>query len=120
MKTYMIPTDHLFEEINNSRELVQKAAIENNLLASKLAILIAIKTEKYANFKTEFVELTEAQLNALEKITFDYFNANISKRLPLLIINDNYLKNEPLIQRAQRSFIQKISSFFGFGSQSTT
>jgi|GEM_PF-6259219 hypothetical protein len=89
LEVHMIATHSLFNEINASRYLAQKSAIEDNLLARKLGILVAIKTEKYANFKGEFVELTQHQLRALTHIFIEYFNfnANIEERLPQLILS---------------------------------
>jgi hypothetical protein len=69
-----VKTDRLFRHLNEKRLRNQEGMIENSLLASKLGILIAVKTDKYVNFRKEFVDLTERQLATLPSILSEYFN----------------------------------------------
>lgn len=76
-----IPTAILFQYINHRRRTHNEPEIDESLLASKLGILIAVKTDRYANFKQESVGLTGRQLIALESVLEEHFNVNLYSEL---------------------------------------
>jgi hypothetical protein len=77
-KINSISTERLFSCINVKRREAAEPVLENALLASKLGILIAVKTDRYANFRHEIVSLTEPQLNVLSPILEEFFNVRVS------------------------------------------
>ncbi|MCP4697316.1 MAG: hypothetical protein GY862_10755 [Gammaproteobacteria bacterium] len=82
----LIPTGLLFRRVNVKRQKCNEPPIEDALLASKLGILVAVKTDKYANFKGEIVALTGRQLIALETILDEYFNAHMHGEVHKLVL----------------------------------
>ena len=94
-KTNGISTERLFSCINVKRREAAEPVLENALLASKLGILIAVKTDRYANFRHETVDLTEPQLNTLSPILEEFFNVHVSSEevSKLLVGNDSTTLN---------------------------
>jgi len=75
----------LFKRINEQRQAKHQPLLENALLASKLGILIAVKTDKYINFRAETVTLNGRQLVALAAILEEYFNVNMQQDMRELV-----------------------------------
>jgi len=116
-----LPTVLLFQQLNEKRLATQQPTLENALLASKLGILIAVKTDKYVNFRHEVIELTSKQVNALSSILDEYFNVNMHQEIREMLIKPSLEKlhseSELLIKEnpdsANSSFLGKIKRFFG-------
>jgi len=71
---YAINMGALFEALNANRKNNGFLEIDNPLIASKLGILFALKTNGYINFKGERVELNDTQLIALQQCRNDSRN----------------------------------------------
>lgn len=84
-----LPTDLLFQKLNEKRLAEQQPALENALLASKLGILIAVKTDNYVNFRHNIVELSSKQVSALSSILDEYFNVKMDKDIKELLIQSS-------------------------------
>jgi Tfp pilus assembly protein PilE len=82
---YSIKTGALFHALNISRKKQGLMAIENTLIASKLGILFALKTNSYVNFKHENIELNDAQLIALQELLEQHFSAKMTDELRSLV-----------------------------------
>ena len=83
---YTINTGALFYALNFHRKSKNLAEIDNTLIASKLGILFALKTNGYINFKTDLIQLNDAQLIALREILEQHFDANITEQIRTLVI----------------------------------
>jgi hypothetical protein len=100
---YTINTGALFYALNFHRKSKNLAEIDNTLIASKLGILFALKTNGYVNFKTDLIQLNDAQLIALREILEQHFDANITEQIRTLVITaesvttDDNGETEPLI-----------------------
>lgn len=90
----VINANHFFDALNKRRRVSQQEEIENSLLARKLGILFAIKTDNYVNFKGEFIELTEYQLAALHDILDEYFNVELHEEVRQLILSTEELRKK--------------------------
>jgi len=117
---HVIPTTLLFSHINNKRRSKQQPPIEDALLASKLGILIAVKTDKYANFKSDFVELTELQLTELALVITEYFNVDMEDEVNNMVIQPDAMEDmlsniETNKKPRKRGFFQRMGSWFGRG-----
>jgi hypothetical protein len=83
---YTINTGALFYALNSYRKSKNLTEIDNSLIASKLGILFALKTNGYVNFKTDLIQLNDAQLIALREILDQHFDANITEQIRTLVI----------------------------------
>jgi hypothetical protein len=114
---YTINTGALFYALNFHRKSKNLAEIDNTLIASKLGILFALKTNGYINFKTDLIQLNDAQLIALREILEQHFDANITEQIRTLVITaetvttDNSSETEHLISPSPES--EKKSGLFG-------
>lgn len=91
---YIINTGKLFHALNQKRTDKELDEIDNSLMASRLGILFALKTNVYVNFKGEFVELNDSQLIALREILDQHFNAEMTTELRQLV-QTKEIPNEP-------------------------
>ncbi len=115
---YMISTTRLFGSLNHKREEKQQPTIEDALLASKLGILVAVKTDKYANFKGDFVELDDSQLNELPQVITEYFNVDLKNEISSMLVEPG--ASLPEINATQKNseakprlgFFKRLGSFF--------
>ncbi len=120
-----MPTALLFDSVNNKRQATQQSVLENALLASKLGILMAVKTDKYINFRHDIVELTGRQVIALTSILDEYFNVNmqqevrdllIEPNMPDTVSNDSALLdglNKQTQNENNQGLFKRIKRFFG-------
>ena len=116
---YSIRTGALFYALNVSRKKQEFMAIENNLIASKLGILFALKTNSYINFKHEDVELNDAQLIALQELLEQHFNAKMTDELRTLVKTREQLQEKadtphnipPSSQPDGQGLLNKIRGF---------
>lgn len=115
----IINTAMLFYAVNVNRKNNGLTEIDNPVIASKLGILFALKTNGYVNFKGERVELNEAQLTALQEILDQHFNAQMVEELRALAVTPEQLeenqdteihRHTPLSQ-ANKGFFNKIKGF---------
>ncbi len=118
---YTINTGALFYALNSHRKSKKLTEIDNALIASKLGILFALKTNGYINFKSELIQLNDAQLIALREILDQHFDANITEQIRTLVMTPDAVsenKNsdtEHLISSptsTNRGFLGKIKGFF--------
>jgi len=118
---YMINTDALFHTLNTYRKDHGLTEIDHPLIASKLSILFALKTNAYVNFKGEFVEVNSHQLIALQDILEQHFNANLSHELRSLILTPAQVEAAmtakihhltPTTQAQESGLFKKIKGFF--------
>lgn len=106
---YNINTGALFYALNSHRKGKNLAEIDNALIASKLGILFALKTNGYINFKGDLIQLNDAQLIALREILEQHFDANITEQIRTLVITteavitDNNGETEHLISPVSNS-----------------
>jgi hypothetical protein len=114
---YTINTGALFYALNSHRKGKDLAEIDNALIASKLGILFALKTNGYINFKSDLIQLNDAQLIALREILEQHFDANITEQIRTLVITaetvttDNNSEIEHSISSASNS--EKKSGLLG-------
>lgn len=115
---HMISTTALFGQLNHKREEKQQPTIEDALLASKLGILVAVKTDKYANFKGDFVELDDAQLHELSLVITEYFNVDLKNEISNMVDNPDTLNAVKLdhqngsANQSRFGFFKRLGSFF--------
>lgn len=88
----IINTAMLFYAVNVNRKNNGFTEIDNPVIASKLGILFALKTNGYVNFKGERVELNDAQLTALQEILEQHFNAEMTEELRTLAVRPGQLQ----------------------------
>ena len=117
---YTINTGALFYALNFHRKSKNLAEIDNTLIASKLGILFALKTNGYVNFKTDLIQLNDAQLIALREILEQHFDANITEQIRTLVItsetvttDDNSSETEHPTSSTPTSTSEKKSGLFG-------
>jgi hypothetical protein len=77
--TFRINTGVLFYALNRNRKNKGLMEIDNPLIASKLGILFALKTNSYINFRDESVKLSDEQLFALQDILEQHFNVEMTE-----------------------------------------
>jgi len=116
---YVINTNRLFNALNKKRKDKQLEEIDNPLIASKLGILFALKTNVYVNFKGELVELNDSQLIALREILDQHFNATMTSELRELVQTKEQLNEEVTARAAaatevpaKKGFLGKIKTLF--------
>lgn len=118
---YMINTVALFNALNTHRKDHGLTEIDHPLIASKLGILFALKTNGYVNFKGEFVEIDDSQLIALQEILEQHFNANMTSKLRSLILTPAQVEESmtaeirhltPTSQSQESGLFKKIKGFF--------
>jgi hypothetical protein len=116
---YSIRTSALFHALNVSRKKQALMAIENTLIASKLGILFALKTNSYVNFKHENAELNDAQLIALQELLEQHFSAKMTDELRTLVKTQEQLQEKtdirhnitPSSQPNGQGLLNKIRGF---------
>lgn len=110
-------TAMLFGLINQHRKRAGEPEIDDSLLASKLGILIAVKTDRYANFKQPQVGLTGHQLIALESILEENFNVTVYKELYDLVQLNEMPGKSPDKQKMNHQnspgLLSRLKGFFG-------
>ena len=121
---YIINVPKLFSALNNKREIHGLTGIDHPLIASKLGILFALKTNGYVNFKGDTVELNDSQLIALQEILDQHFNAEMTAEIRHLVIaEEQWSKAGASTHLSQSSsssaattqktgFLNKIRGFF--------
>jgi hypothetical protein len=123
---YAINTGALFEALNANRKNNGFLEIDNPLIASKLGILFALKTNGYINFKGERVELNDTQLIALQEIIDQHFNAEMTHEIRALVtmqepVQQNRATNKrhrsPSSQADNTGFLNKIKGFLKIKSK---
>ena len=123
---YAINTGALFEALNANRKNNGFLEIDNPLIASKLGILFALKTNGYINFKGERVELNDTQLIALQEILDQHFNAEMTNELRFLVtmrepVQQNRAANKrhrsPSSQADNTGLFTKIKGFLKIKSK---
>jgi hypothetical protein len=77
---YIILTDALNQALNVKRQKLGLTKLEEALIARKLGILFAFKTNKHVNFKAEQVEFNANELVTLHDIIAHYFNVDMDIR----------------------------------------
>jgi len=100
---YTINTGALYYALNAHRKSKELTEIDNPLIASKLGILFALKTNGYVNFKGECVELNDAQLIALQEILDQHFNAEMTDEIRALVITQEQLQANRVVEIRRRS-----------------
>lgn len=92
--SYVIKVGELFKALNGKRVSQGLSEIDSPLIASKLGILFALKTNGYVNFKGEIIDLNDNQLIALQEILDQHFNAEMSVELRQLIASmEHFIKS---------------------------
>ncbi len=112
---YTINTSALFYALNSHRKNKNLTEIDHPLIASKLGILFALKTNGYVNFKSDIVQLNDAQLIALREILDQHFDANITEQIRMLVTTSETVNsgNTEHIISATSSELEKKSGIFG-------
>jgi hypothetical protein len=88
--TYLINTGILFYALNTNRKNNGLMEIDNPLIASKLGILFALKTNGYVNFRDQSIQLNNEQLIALQEILDQHFNIEMTDEFrTLMLTKDN-------------------------------
>ena len=88
--TYLINTGRLFYVLNTNRKNNGLMEIDNPLIASKLGILFALKTNGYVNFRDKSIRLNNDQLVALQEILDQHFNIEMTDEFrTLMLTQDN-------------------------------
>lgn len=123
---YTINTGALFYALNTHRKSKGLTEIDNPLIASKLGILFALKTNGYVNFKGERVELNDAQLIALQEILDQHFNAEMTDEIRSIVITQEQLQANRVVDIRRRSsslqsdsngFFNKVKGFLKMKSK---
>ena len=84
--TYFINTGILFYALNANRKNNGLMEIDNPLIASKLGILFALKTNGYVNFRDKSLKLNNDQLVALQEILDQHFNVEMTDEFRTLML----------------------------------
>jgi len=100
---YTINTGALFYALNTHRKSKGLIEIDNPLIASKLGILFALKTNGYVNFKSDRVELNDAQLIALQEILDQHFNAEMTDEIRAIVVTQEQLQVSRVVDIRRRS-----------------
>ncbi|OQY55720.1 MAG: hypothetical protein DRR08_12275 [Candidatus Parabeggiatoa sp. nov. 2] len=100
---YAINMGALFEALNANRKNNGFLEIDNPLIASKLGILFALKTNGYINFKGERVELNDTQLIALQEILDQHFNAEMTHEIRALVTMQAPVQQNSAADKRHRS-----------------
>jgi len=101
---YVINTEALFDALNGKRRNFGLIEIDNPLIASKLGILFALKTNGYMNFKGESIELNDTQLITLQGILDQHFNAEMSREIRSLVTTSEPRQSKPAVSSHRSSF----------------
>lgn len=113
---HVINTKELFEKLNRKRQAEHQDEVEHHLIASKLGILFALNSNNYINFKQEFVQLTDAQLQTLEFIFSEHFNAHISAEIHRLLMTPLQMQAKIAADlpepKPTKSFLARLKSIF--------
>lgn len=91
---YIINVAKLFDALNDKRKKNALDEIDNPLIASKLGILFALKTNGYVNFKGESVQLNDSQLIALQEILDQHFNVEMTAEIRHLVTTEEQWQKE--------------------------
>ena len=110
--TYIIYTGALFQALNNNRKNDDLTEIENSLIASKVGILFALKTNGYVNFKDELVELDDDQLIALREIFEQHFNVDMTREIYSMLETPEPSLANQTATAAKKNFFGKIKGLF--------
>jgi hypothetical protein len=114
---YLIHMATLFNALNRNRRNNNLDKIDNSVIASKLGILFALKTNNYVNFKSEYVKLELSQLTALQDILSEHFNANMTAEFRTLAAPQQPLSQKTIASDTSSSspkenFFNKMKGFF--------
>ncbi len=114
---HVINTTDLFVKLNQKRKSEQRDEVEHHLIASKLGILFALNSNSYVNFKSEFVELNDAQLQTLERIFDEHFNATMSAEIQAMSMTPTQMEQEitshiPKPKQQPPGFFGKLKNLF--------
>ncbi len=112
---YIISTGALFNALNGNRKNHGLPEIENSLIASKLGILFALKTNGFINFRGENVNLNDAQLVSLREILDQHFNAEMISEIRSLVLTQEQLQKKALANNQTSNddvgFISRLKGF---------
>ncbi len=127
----VISSSEFFSIVNKKRINNSLDEIENTLLARKMGILFAVKTDNYVNFKGDYIELNDPQLLSLQDILEEYFDVNMTEELKAMVIDEDEMKKkvseeeiylttrtQSIIGAQNAGFLGKIKSLFGGNSAS--
>jgi hypothetical protein len=114
--TYLINTGILFYALNTNRKNNGLMEIDNPLIASKLGILFALKTNGYINFRDQSIQLNNEQLIALQEILDQHFNIEMTDEFrTLMLTQDNSVIDHHPIRLSSsldnKGFFNKIRGF---------
>jgi hypothetical protein len=114
---HVINTTDLFIKLNEKRKSEQHDEVEHHLIASKLGILFALNSNSYVNFKSEFVELSDPQVNTLEHVFAEHFNTEMSAEIQAMVMTPTQMEEEiassiPKSNERHTGFFGKLKSFF--------
>ncbi|MCV6637995.1 hypothetical protein [Candidatus Albibeggiatoa sp. nov. NOAA] len=114
---HVINTTDLFIKLNEKRKAEQHDEVEHHLIASKLGILFALNSNSYVNFKSEFVELNDAQLKTLDRIFGEHFNTEMSAEIHAMVMTPSQMEEEiashiPKSNDRHIGFFGKLRSLF--------
>lgn len=109
---YTINMGALLYALNTNRTKQGLIEIEHALIASKLGILFALKTNAYVNFKRETIELNDAQLIALHEIFEQHFNAGMIEEIRALVIIQESQPEKADIHQLVPSSRTRTTGFF--------
>ena len=98
---YIINVAKLFDALNDKRKKNALDEIDNPLIASKLGILFALKTNGYVNFKGESVQLNDSQLIALQEILDQHFNVEMTAEIRHLVTSEEQWQKEMAANMSQ-------------------
>jgi hypothetical protein len=106
---YLIDVELLFREINQLRQEQHLNGVEDVLIANKLGILFALKTNSYVCFKQKWVELPENSLTVLQAVIEQHFNVvvNIESIVPKQNLMKKVSAHSPDLATAPR-----VKNFF--------
>jgi len=114
--TFLINTGMLFYTLNLNRKNNGLMEIDNPLIASKLGILFALKTNGYVNFRDESINLGDEQLLALQEILEQHFNVEMTQEFQAQVLEPDKQETETHHYQASiplenQGFFNKIRGF---------
>lgn len=91
---HVINTTDLFAKLNEKRRSEHHDEVEHHLIASKLGILFALNSNSYVNFKSDFVELNNSQINTLIHIFGEHFNTDMADEIQAMVLTPAQMEQE--------------------------
>ncbi len=113
--TYILLTRALIKALNAKRKEKGLTTIEDSLIARKLGILFAFKSNNHVNFQAEHVEIDESQMTILQELLDQYFNVNMTNDIHQFAIIPEHQgvesHNGIALENKHKGFFKKIKSF---------